>query len=1027
MKSIFVRALLFLAVLSAGPRFVVTAWGATTWYVATNGSDSNSGSSSAPFKTIQKAANVVNPGDTVIVRNGTYSNSSVSGSGSKLIVVSRGGTSSAWVTFKSENKWGAVIDGLNNTTWEAWSLKANYVRVQDFEIKGFRDEAVENYNGGQFLDIVGNNIHNIGRWCTDQTGGQDAIFLSSSNVIVQQNVIHDIGRYAPGENGCNPSSGYYANHDHGIYVDGDFGGADNITIRNNIFYNINRGWALHIYPSRVNNLAVLNNTFAFPNPYRDGHIIVAAQVTNSRFSNNIFYQPNTVAIRFDTTGGHSNVSVTNNITYQGTVAGASPSGFSFSGNKDNINPMLASPSSKDFRLTSGSPAINAGLTHSDVPDDHYKTARPQGSAYDIGMHEYGSGGGPVGAPDMTVTQNGPSSLTQGQTGASYTITAKNSGTASTSGTVTVTDALSTGLIPTGLSGSGWTCVLGTLTCTRADALAAGASYPPITEIVDVASNSPSPVTNTATVAGGGETNTSNNTAVVTTTVSTSGGGDSSTPTTWYVSPTGSDSNSGTSSSPFKTIQRAANVVNPGDTVIVKNGTYNNPAASGANSKLITLSRGGTASNWVTFKAENKWGAVIDGLGNTTATGWSIAANYIRVQNFEVKGFSDVGLENFAGGQYLDIVGNHFHDIARLCTDTTLGLEAIFLSSSNVTVQQNLIHDIGRFAPGQNGCNPSTAYYQNHDHGINIRGDSGGADNITIRNNIFYNINRGWAIQIYPSAVNNLAVLNNTFAFPNPWKTGHVIFAASVTNSRIHNNIFYQPTTAALMVEMTSGHSNVAIYNNITHQATLVDTAASGLSFSGNKENTDPLLSNPGAFDFHLGSGSPAINSGLTLSDVTNDYSGTVRPQGSAYDIGAYESTSSGNPPPPPPPGSADLTISKTHSGDFRRGQTNAAYTITVRNSGTSASAGTVTVVDNLPSDLTARSISGAGWTCVLPSLTCTRADALAAGASYPSITLLVDVDRRASSWITNTATVSGGGDSDSTNNTAADSTRVRPR
>ena len=47
---------------------------AAVYYVSTAGSDSNSGNQSAPFLSIQHAANVVNPGDTVIVENGTYTN-----------------------------------------------------------------------------------------------------------------------------------------------------------------------------------------------------------------------------------------------------------------------------------------------------------------------------------------------------------------------------------------------------------------------------------------------------------------------------------------------------------------------------------------------------------------------------------------------------------------------------------------------------------------------------------------------------------------------------------------------------------------------------------------------------------------------------------------------------------------------------------------------------------------------------------------------------------------------------------------
>jgi hypothetical protein len=120
---------------------------------------------------------------------------------------------------------------------------------------------------------------------------------------------------------------------------------------------------------------------------------------------------------------------------------------------------------------------------------------------------------------------------------------------------------------------------------------------------------------------------------------------------YYVSPAGSDSNLGTSSAPLLTIQRAADIVNPGDTVIVRDGTYSNVAATGVGSKLITMSRGGTASSWVTFMAEHTWRAVIDGLNNTTAEGWSFAASYIRVQGFEVKGFSDDAFSNYSGGHF----------------------------------------------------------------------------------------------------------------------------------------------------------------------------------------------------------------------------------------------------------------------------------------------------------------------------------------------------------------------------------------
>ena len=84
----------------------------------------------------------------------------------------------------------------------------------------------------------------------------------------------------------------------------------------------------------------------------------------------------------------------------------------------------------------------------------------------------------------------------------------------------------------------------------------------------------------------------------------------------------------------------------------------------------------------------------------------------------------------------------------------------------------------------------------------------------------------------------------------------------------------------------------------------------------------------------------------------------------------------------------------------------------------------MTVQDTLPAGLTATGLGGTGWSCTLASLTCTRSDALAAGASYPAITLTVDVAANAGSPLINSVTVAGGGDSDPANNSASDSATV---
>jgi uncharacterized repeat protein (TIGR01451 family) len=123
---------------------------------------------------------------------------------------------------------------------------------------------------------------------------------------------------------------------------------------------------------------------------------------------------------------------------------------------------------------------------------------------------------------------------------------------------------------------------------------------------------------------------------------------------------------------------------------------------------------------------------------------------------------------------------------------------------------------------------------------------------------------------------------------------------------------------------------------------------------------------------------------------------------------------------------ADLTIAKSHVGNFVQGQTGAVYTLTARNIGGAATAGQVTVSDTLPPSLTATSIAGPGWTCTLAPLACARNDALAAGASYPAITLTVDVQDAAPQVVTNNAAVSGGGETNLANDSATDVTNVDP-
>jgi uncharacterized repeat protein (TIGR01451 family) len=131
--------------------------------------------------------------------------------------------------------------------------------------------------------------------------------------------------------------------------------------------------------------------------------------------------------------------------------------------------------------------------------------------------------GTVSNPDLSITATHAGSFTQGDAGDTYTLTVSNVGTANTTGTISVSDALPAGLTATAISGTGWTPNLGTLSCTRSDALTVGASYPAITVTVNVSANAPASVTNSATVSGGGDANVTNNTASDLTFINPSGG------------------------------------------------------------------------------------------------------------------------------------------------------------------------------------------------------------------------------------------------------------------------------------------------------------------------------------------------------------------------------------------------------------------------------------------------------------------------------------------------------------------------
>ncbi len=120
----------------------------------------------------------------------------------------------------------------------------------------------------------------------------------------------------------------------------------------------------------------------------------------------------------------------------------------------------------------------------------------------------------------------------------------------------------------------------------------------------------------------------------------------------------------------------------------------------------------------------------------------------------------------------------------------------------------------------------------------------------------------------------------------------------------------------------------------------------------------------------------------------------------------------------------DLRIVKSHTIAFNIGESGGTFSLLVSNSGTSTVSGQVTVTDALPASLTYRSASGTNWSCSAlgQDVTCihTNDGGLAAGASLPVITLIVDVGNAAAPSVANTASVANANDTVSTNNQFTD-------
>jgi hypothetical protein len=330
--------------------------------------------------------------------------------------------------------------------------------------------------------------------------------------------------------------------------------------------------------------------------------------------------------------------------------------------------------------------------------------------------------------------------------------------------------------------------------------------------------------------------------------------------TFYVSTSGSDSNPGTPTAPWRTIQKALNVLQPGQQALVRGGTY---------TQDLVMSRAGTASAPITVAAYPGETVVLHAASTSGDTyPIQITGSYFRLHGFVIEnavGTSSADVYFWGSANHIELSGNEIRygqDQAIFSDDTT----------SSLYLLGNRIHD--------NGWNHVTGQHQSH--GIYIEGA-----NDLIANNVIYNHPYGFGIQIYP-ANHDTIVVDNTIA--NSAHSSIVVGGSGgVYNITIRDNILYGDDWG-VEVDSTCPTGAVAVDHNViyAYRVTPIEAGCSKVDASGGNTLADPLFLNYAGRDLHLQSGSTAIDQASSAWSETSDADGRGRPQGAGPDIGAFE-------------------------------------------------------------------------------------------------------------------------------------------
>lgn len=404
---------------------------------------------------------------------------------------------------------------------------------------------------------------------------------------------------------------------------------------------------------------------------------------------------------------------------------------------------------------------------------------------------------------------------------------------------------------------------------------------------------------------------------------------------YFVSPSGSDSASGASDQPWRTLQHAADTVAAGDSVTVAAGNY-----AGFN-----LGTSGTASARITFTAQS--GAIINSRNPTTADGINLeGADYVTIEGFRV--LNTTGTITRAGIRSVTntgvIIRNNVADqngrwgiftafsenilIEGNETSRSVQEHGIYFSNSadNPVIRNNVswgnnaagIHMNGDASQGGDGMISNALVENNVIYDNGLGGGSGincdGVTNSVFRNNLIYNAHASgmslYSINAAAGSTGNL-VVNNTILVASDGRWAMNIQDGSTGNT-LRNNILYNAHSSrgAINISASSLPGTSSDYNAVIGRFTTDDSTVISLSQWQSQTGQDAhsfvatpaqLFANAAGNDYHLSASSPAIDAGTTTSAPSVDYEGTTRPQGAGIDIGADELGAAG-PDPGPGPG-----------------------------------------------------------------------------------------------------------------------------